>query len=67
MVENLPASTGDTRDASLIPESGRFPGVGYANHSSILASESHGQRNLAGYSPWGRKELDTTEPLSTLC
>ena len=23
--------------------------------------ESHGQRNLAGYSPWGRKESDTTE------
>ena len=25
----------------------------------------HGQRNLAGYSPWGRKELDTTERLNT--
>ena len=23
--------------------------------------ESHGQRSLAGYSPWGRKESDTTE------
>ena len=23
--------------------------------------ESHGQRSLTGYSPWGRKELDTTE------
>ena len=23
----------------------------------------HGQRSLAGYSPWGRKELDTTEQL----
>ena len=23
------------------------------------------QRNLAGYSPWGRKESDTTERLST--
>ena len=22
--------------------------------------ESHGQRSLAGYSPWGCKELDTT-------
>ena len=21
----------------------------------------HGQRSLAGYRPWGRKELDTTE------
>ena len=24
----------------------------------------HGQRSLAGYSPWGHKELDTTERLS---
>ena len=25
-----------------------------------MPGESHGQRGLAGYSPWGRKELDTT-------
>ena len=24
----------------------------------------HGQRSLVGYSPWGRKESDMTEPLS---
>ena len=27
--------------------------------------KSHGQRSLVGYSPWGRKESDTTEQLST--
>ena len=27
----------------------------------ILPGESHGQRNLAGYSPWGLKESDRTE------
>ena len=27
----------------------------------FLAGESHGQRNLAGYSPWGRQESNTTE------
>ena len=32
-----------------------------AIHSSILPGKSHGQRSLAGYSPWGRKDLDTTE------
>ena len=32
-------------------------------HSSILAWKSHGLRILVGYSPWGRKELDTTERL----
>ena len=34
-----------------------------ATHSSILAWKIHGQRNLIGYSPWGRKEVDTTEQL----
>ena len=29
----------------------------------FLPGESHGRWNLAGYSPWGRKELDTTERL----
>ena len=30
----------------------------------FLHGEFHGQRNLAGYSPWGHKELDTTEQLT---
>ena len=35
-----------------------------ATHSSILAGESHGRRSLAGYSPRGHKESDTTERLT---
>ena len=27
----------------------------------FLLGKFHGQRRLAGYSPWGRKESDTTE------
>ena len=27
----------------------------------FLLGKSHGQGSLAGYSPWGCKELDTTE------
>ena len=27
----------------------------------LLPGESHGQRTLAGYSPWGYTESDTTE------
>ena len=27
----------------------------------FLPGESHGQRSLKCYSPWGHKELDTTE------
>ena len=29
----------------------------------FLPGEFHGQTSLAGYSPWGRKESDTTEQL----
>ena len=29
-----------------------------------LPEESHGQRSLAGYSPWGCKVWDTTERLN---
>ena len=29
----------------------------------LLPEESHGGRSLVGYSPWGRKELGTTERL----
>ena len=31
-----------------------------ATQSSILPGKSHGQRRLAGYSPWGRRESDMT-------
>jgi len=32
--------------------------------SIFLPGESHGQRSLAGYSPWGPKELDMTKQLT---
>ena len=32
----------------------------------LFSGESHGQRSLAGYSPWARKELGTTERLHKL-
>ena len=35
-------------------------------HSSILTGKSHEQRSLADYSPWGRKESDTTEAIEHL-
>ena len=31
-----------------------------ATHSVFLPEKSHGRRKLVGYSPWGRKESDTT-------
>ena len=48
---------------SSIPGSGRSPGEGngYLSTSVFLPREFHGQRSLAGYSSWGRKESDTIE------
>ena len=33
----------------------------------FLSGKCHGWRRLVGYSPWGRKELDTTERLQCQC
>ena len=52
-------------DLSSIPGFGRSPGGGHGNPLQYSCLENpHGQRSLAGYSPWGLKELDTTEQLS---
>ena len=61
VVKSLPASAGDVRDVGLIPGSGRAPGGGHGNPLQFLPGESHGQRYLAGCSPWGHKESDITE------
>ena len=37
-----------------------------AMHTSILPGEFYGQRSLAGYSLWGRKELGMTEQLTNV-
>ena len=59
MVKNTPANGGD---GSRIPGLGRSPGEVNGNPTPVfLAGKSHGQRNLAGYSPRGRKELDRTQ------
>ena len=38
-----------------------------ATHSSILDGESHGQRSLKGYSPWGHKKSDKTKVTQHAC
>ena len=35
----------------------------HSRFSIFLPGKSHGQGSLVGYSPWGRKESDTTERL----
>ena len=62
------ASVYNAGDLGSIPESGRSPGEENGNGSPLqpvlLPGEFHEQRSLAGYSPWGQKETDTTERLS---
>ena len=64
VVKNPPADAGDARDSGLIPELGRSPGGGNCKLLIFLPGKFHGQRSLADYSPWGHKELDTTDELS---
>ena len=59
MVKSQPAIAGDENS---IPGSGRSPGGGNGQPTPVfLPGKLHGQRSLADYSPWGRKESDTME------
>ena len=65
MVNNLPDNAGDARDAGSVPGSGRFPWRRkWQPTPGFLPGESHGQRSMVGYGPWGHRELDMTEQLS---
>ena len=62
MVKNAPANARDIRDEGLDLWVGKLPRRRAWNPTPVfLPGESHGPRSLAGYSPWGGKELDTTE------
>ena len=58
MVKNLAAM----HRPSFDPWVGKIPWRREWQPASVfLPGESHGQRSLVGYSPWGHKESDTTE------
>ena len=53
-------------DLDSIPALGRSLGGGHGSPLQDSCLENlHGQKSLAGYSPWGHKESDTTKRLST--
>ena len=58
MVKSLPVMR-ETQVRSLDPLEKEM-----ATTPVFLPGKSHGQRSLAGYSPWGRKESDTFLSLS---
>ena len=58
-------STCNAGDLGLIPGLGRSPGGGHGSPLQYSCLKNlHGQRRLAGYSPWGHKGSDMTERLS---
>ena len=62
--KNPPANAGDVRNAGSYV--GKIPWRRAWQPTPVfLPGESHGQRSLAGYSPWSHKESDITEQLST--
>ena len=61
VAKNPPANAGDIRDMGLIPGLGRSPGGEWQPTPVFLPGESHGQRSLVGYSPWGHEKPDMTE------
>ena len=61
MVKNLPANAGDMRPefdrwVERIPWRRKWQPT-----PVFMLGESHGQRSLAGFGPWGHKESDMTE------
>ena len=62
VVKNLPANVGDM---GSIPRFRKMPWRKKRQPTPVFfPGESHGQRSLAGYSPEGHKESDTTEATS---
>ena len=59
VVKNLPANAGYVKNVVSIPWSGGIPK--WQPIPVFLPGESHGQRSLVTYSPWGHKELYTIE------
>ena len=67
MAKNPFAHAEDTRDMCSIPGRRKVPwGRKWQFTLPFLPGKPHRQVSLAGYSPWGRKESDTTEHSQTL-
>ena len=63
-VKNQPAMQ-ETQDMGIRSLHWKIPWRKWQPTPVSLPGKSHGQRSLAGYSPWGCKELDMTERLNT--
>ena len=62
---NLPTMR-ETQETRFDPWLGKIPWKRKRQPTPvILPGKLHGQRSLVGYSPWGRKESEATEPTCT--
>ena len=62
VVKNPLANAGDPRDLGLFPELERPPGGRKWQSTPVyMPGKSRGKNSLAGYSPWGHKELEASE------
>ena len=61
MVKNVTADAGDIKRLGFDPWVRKIPWRTWQPTPVFLPGESHGQRSLVDYSPWGRRESDTTE------
>ena len=61
VVKNPPTNEGDAKDMAFDHQVRKIPwSTKQQPAPGFLPRKFHGQRSPAGYSPWGRKELDTT-------
>ena len=71
VVKNPPANAGGAKDVSLIPGSGRSPGVGngtplqYSCLGNSMGRGAWGSSVHGDHSPWGYRESNTAKGLST--
>ena len=62
MVKNLPANTGNAKRHRFDSLVKKILWIRKWQLTPVfLPGKFHGPRSLAGYSPWGHKESDTTE------
>ena len=67
VVKNVPTVKGDITDVGSISVRKIPWRKAWQPTPVFLPRDSHGQRSLVGYRPWGRKEWDTTEATEHTC
>ena len=60
----FPGGSGSKDSVCNAGNLGSIPGLGISSREGFLPAESHEERSLAGYGPWGHKDSDMTEQLS---